>query len=157
MTGFVLRAGTIEDLADILALEKSIDEAPHWPEAAYADAIRSRSDHHIRRIVFVAEQQAKVIGFAIGKMIADVSELESVAVAVSARRGGVGKALCDAVIQWSQSQRAAAVDLEVRVANGRGVALYRNLGFREVGRRQRYYDHPVEDAILMRLDLSERG
>ena len=41
--------------------------------------------------------------------------------------------------------------LEVRVSNAPAIALYRSFGFRETGRRPRYYDEPVEDALLMSL------
>ena len=43
--------------------------------------------------------------------------------------------------------------LEVRPSNAAARTLYRSLGFRETGRRPRYYGD--EDALLMTLDLSE--
>ena len=45
------------------------------------------------------------------------------------------------------------VILEVRASNLPALALYRQLGFVETGRRPRYYQAPEEDAILMRLGL----
>lgn len=157
MTGFTVRAGAARDIPKVLALEKSIAEAPHWAEAAYAAAIDSREDPYLRRCLFVAVQEPAVIGFAVGNLTADVAELESVAVALTARRGGVGKALCEAVIQWSRSQNAASIELEVRAAGEPATALYDSLGFRPIGRRPGYYSHPVDDALLMRLDLSKGG
>jgi ribosomal-protein-alanine N-acetyltransferase len=35
------------------------------------------------------------------------------------------------------------------------MGLYRGLGFIPVGHRPRYYSDPVDDAVLMRLDLLE--
>ena len=157
MTDFTVRAGVARDIPEILALERSIAEAPHWTEAAYAAAIDSREDPYLRRCLFVAVQEPAVIGFAVGNLTADVAELESVAIAITARRCGVGKALCEAVIQWSRGQNAASIELEVRAAGEPAMALYDSLGFRMVGRRLRYYSHPVDDAVLMRLDLSKGG
>ena len=37
----------------------------------------------------------------------------------------------------------------------RNVPFYEKHGFRAVGRRKNYYEKPVEDAILMTLDLTE--
>lgn len=153
MKNFAFRAGAARDIPEILALERSIAEAPHWTEADYAAAIDSIEDPYLRRCLFVAEQGSVVIGFAIGKLTADIAELESVAVAITARRCGVGKALCEAVIQWSRSQNAASIELEVRTAGKPATALYRRLGFTTIGRRPGYYSHPVDDALLMRLDL----
>jgi [ribosomal protein S18]-alanine N-acetyltransferase len=49
-----------------------------------------------------------------------------------------------------------AVELEVRVGSGGAIALYVGLGFVVVGRRGGYYRGPVEDAVLMRLELEKR-
>jgi ribosomal-protein-alanine N-acetyltransferase len=40
--------------------------------------------------------------------------------------------------------------LEVRESNEAAVALYKGYGFQPIGRRRNYYDHPREDAIVMR-------
>jgi ribosomal-protein-alanine N-acetyltransferase len=64
--------------------------------------------------------------------------------------------LCAAVITWSRGQGAVAVELEVRVGSGGAIALYVGLGFVVVGRRGGYYRGPVEDAVLMRLELEKR-
>jgi ribosomal-protein-alanine N-acetyltransferase len=45
------------------------------------------------------------------------------------------------------------VTLEVRASNHPALALYRSLGFVETGRRPRYYVDPVEDAVLLSLEL----
>jgi ribosomal-protein-alanine N-acetyltransferase len=103
--------------------------------------------------LFVAEKAGVVIGFAVGKVVGDIAELESIAVDVRMRRGGVGRALCEAVIGWCQWEGAAAVELEVRSASGGAIGLYRGLGFVAVGTRPRYYREPMDDAVLMRLDL----
>ena len=69
---------------------------------------------------------------------------------------GWGGRLCGAVIEWCREQGAAAVELEVRAASEGAIALYRGLGFVAVGRRPGYYREPVDDAVLMRLDLCEQ-
>jgi len=45
------------------------------------------------------------------------------------------------------------VALEVRYSNERAFSFYQRVGFRGVGRRPGYYREPVEDAVLLRLDL----
>jgi ribosomal-protein-alanine N-acetyltransferase len=94
----------------------------------------------------------------VGKMIGlgaeGIGELESVAVEAGARRGGVGKALCEAVAAWCRELGAAGLELEVRVGNQAAIELYAGIGFVAVGRRRGYYSEPVEDAVLMRLELN---
>ncbi|MBS1109343.1 MAG: ribosomal protein, partial [Anaeromyxobacteraceae bacterium] len=43
--------------------------------------------------------------------------------------------------------------LEVRRGNQPAIALYRSLGYREVGVRPRYYAEDGEDALVMDKDL----
>ena len=43
--------------------------------------------------------------------------------------------------------------LEVRRQTTRRMGFYRSLGFSETGRRPRYYADPVEDAVLMAMQL----
>jgi len=46
--------------------------------------------------------------------------------------------------------------LEVREANEVARRMYATDGFTVVGVRKQYYTEPVEDAIVMRLDLQNR-
>lgn len=155
MKEFSVRAGTPEDVAGVVALERATVEAPHWSEAEYAAAVGG-GEEYVRRGLFVADAEG-LVGFAVGKVAGDLAELESVAVDSQARRKGIGQALCSAVIDWCRQRGAAAIELEVRAASVGAIGLYGGLGFVPVGRRPGYYSGPADDALLMRLDLSEGG
>jgi ribosomal-protein-alanine N-acetyltransferase len=161
-----IRGAIARDLAGVIALERVVAEAPHWAEAEYVGIVRLQDDGQVtqhgdgvRRCLFVAEVDVRVVGFAVGKVIGAgrdcLAELESVVVDAAARRGGVGRALCEAVVEWCRDQGAAAMELEVRAGSLGAIALYSGLGFEAVGRRGAYYQAPVEDALLMRLELEE--
>jgi [ribosomal protein S18]-alanine N-acetyltransferase len=162
VAGFRVRVAGAADLAGVVALERGIAEAPHWAEGDYAAIVNvdGAVDAGVRRCLFLAEAEARLVGFAVGKVIGSgvgiVGELESVAVDLKARRSGVGWALCGAVVEWCRAQGAAALELEVRAGSGGAIALYGGLGFVVVGRRRGYYREPVEDAVLMRLELEKR-
>ena len=156
--GFRVRVAEAADVAGVVALERAIAEAPHWAEGEYAATVDAdKAGSAVRRCFLVAEAEEQLLGFAVGKVIGTdveaVAELESVAVKASARRGGVGKALCVAVADWCRGKGVKAMELEVRASNGGAIALYGGLGFFVMGRRVGYYREPVEDALLMRLDL----
>ena len=156
--GFRVRVGVAADLEAVVALERVVSEAPHWTEAEYAGIVAQYCGG-VRRCLFVAEVEAKIVGFAVGKVIGAerdcLADLESVVVDAAARRGGVGRALCEAVVGWCRHQGATAMELEVRAGSFGAIALYSGLGFEAVGRRGAYYEAPVEDALLMRLELAE--
>ncbi|HMH13071.1 MAG TPA: GNAT family N-acetyltransferase [Edaphobacter sp.] len=151
-----IRPGGAVDLEAVIRLERATAEAPHWAESEYA-AMLVPASGAVRRCLFVAGELG-VISFAVGKVIGigseSSAELESVAVAASARRAGVGRALCAAVIDWCRAQGAQAIELEVRAASSGAIALYSGLGFVVEGRRPRYYREPMDDAVLMRLKLA---
>jgi ribosomal-protein-alanine N-acetyltransferase len=155
---FRVRLAAQRDLAGIITMERAIAEAPHWAEAEYAAIVNAtKTGGTIKRCLFVAEAESRLLGFAVGKVLDSgderMAELESVAVEKAARRAGVGRALCGAVIAWSRSQGAAALELEVRAASEGAIALYAGQGFVVVGRRRGYYREPPEDAVMMRLHL----
>ena len=156
-----VREGVAADLEGVMRLEREIAEAPHWTAAEYAAIVKTYevAKGAVRRQLFVAEDEAVLLGFAVGKVLVSdavsLGELESVAVGVSTRRSGVGKMLCNAVIRWCVERGATEVELEVRVGSVGAIALYRGLGFVVVGERTGYYRDPVEDALLMQLRLAE--
>jgi ribosomal-protein-alanine N-acetyltransferase len=150
------------DLASVVEMERRIAEAPHWGESEYAAIVAAdrSADGAVRRCLIVAEAEGGLAGFAVGKVIGfGPGELESVAVDSAARRNGVGRVLCEVVIDWCRGQRAAGMELEVRAGSDGAIALYGGLGFVVVGRRKGYYREPVEDALLMKLELAggDRG
>jgi [ribosomal protein S18]-alanine N-acetyltransferase len=160
--GLRVRTAMVEDLPSIVEMEESIGEAPHWPKAEYAAIVSADQDMRttISRCLMVAETEGHLLGFAVGKIIGSgsksIAELESVAVRESARRGGVGRALCEAVIDWCTEWGVGVMELEVRSGSGGAITLYKELGFAIVGRRKGYYREPIEDALLMKLELAGR-
>jgi ribosomal-protein-alanine N-acetyltransferase len=55
----------------------------------------------------------------------------------------------------AQARGARSVYLEVRQTNAVARRMYETGGFEVVGVRRKYYSEPVEDAIVMRLDLHD--
>jgi ribosomal-protein-alanine N-acetyltransferase len=158
--GFRIRTGGAADLAGVVMMERGIVEAPHWTKAEYEAIVNAEGsiDGGVRRCLMIAEaEEGRLLGFAVGKVVGSglegMGEIESVAVDRAARRGGMGRSLCEAVIAWCSQQGARAVELEVRAGSVGAIALYGGLGFVSVGRRKGYYWEPVEDALLMKLEL----
>ncbi|MBB2204001.1 GNAT family N-acetyltransferase [Gluconacetobacter takamatsuzukensis] len=89
-------------------------------------------------------------GFVIGRVVADEAEILTLAVAGTARRRGLGRALLD----WMEGQVAARgagrLILEVSAANEGARALYRGAGFTEIGRRRAYYADGSDALVLER-------
>ncbi len=143
-----LRPATHADLEPILAIARACPTAPHWPESAYRAILDPASA--IPRCLFLALTPA---GDPAGYAAASPVELEVIAVHPNLRNRGHGEALLRAVIAWARQQGSCELNLEVRASSAGPVRLYHRLGFIETGRRPRYYQHPEEDALLLRAAL----
>ncbi len=141
-----VRPATGADLLSLLELDHACPGAPHWSEAVWRETLASG------RAVLVAELE-QIAGFVVVHLAAGIATLESIAVRAEFRGTGVGRLLGGAALQWASAQGTESMELEVRASNAAALALYRNLGFHEQGRRRNYYTAPVEDAVLMTVSL----
>ena len=88
---------------------------------------------------------------------ADEGEILNLGVATPQRRGGVGRALVERLLEELRDRGVRVVYLEVRESNAAARRLYESLGFAAVGRRARYYRRPVEDAVILRAGIPAAG
>ncbi len=88
---------------------------------------------------------------AYGGMLITVDEgqITNIAVHPDHRRRGQGAAIVRALLRHAKDCRLESVSLEVRASNAAAIALYREAGFAEAGRRKGFYQKPTEDAIVM--------
>lgn len=92
-------------------------------------------------------------GMVLARVAAAEAEILTLAVAPAARRHGLGRALLRAAMAEAATRGAEVMFLEVSASNKAALALYQADGFREVGRRRRYYADGT-DALVLRARLS---
>ena len=90
-----------------------------------------------------------LLGYVGTRRVLDEWEIVNVAVDPAFRREHLGSRLLEAVLGEARAQGAKQVFLEVRESNAPARGLYEKYGFRPIARRKHYYDHPVENAIVM--------
>ena len=138
-----IRSATLNDLPAILAIEQHAPSAAHWPADEYEKLILIETG-----AVLLAEQAGKLRGFVSAKAVADEWEIENIVVATECLRQGIADQLLQALIAQAESADASRILLEVRESNLPARRLYEKHAFREAGRRLKYYNDPLEDAIL---------
>ena len=99
----------------------------------------------------------KVVGYAGLLVVAGEGYITNVAVRPDCRKQGVAGKLLQVFLDFAQANRLAFLTLEVRASNYPAIALYGSRGFRGVGRRKNYYEHPREDAIIMTREFEQHG
>jgi ribosomal-protein-alanine N-acetyltransferase len=95
-------------------------------------------------------------GFIMVRAAGGESEVLTLGVKPAARRRGIAKALVVGASERAFAAGATDLFLEVNAANNAAIALYKGLGFGEVGRRKDYYLAPHgmrEDALVLRASI----
>ena len=151
-----IRPMTPADLDRVIQIERSLQQAPHWPHSAYLASLDPQSTQH--RIALVATvatlpSTQSVVAFAVASLLPPQAELEMIAVAPELQRRGLARSLFAAMAKQLKSQQITEVILEVRASNRSALAFYLHQGFVETAHRPRYYADPVEDAVLLSLRL----
>lgn len=131
------------DLPALLRIERDAFPVP-WSERAFRMVLRRDPG-----AILVAERSGRVAGYAALWVSADEAELADLAVAPEERRRGVGSTLLQACLREAAARGAREIFLQVRESNQAARGLYGEAGFREVGRRPRYYRAPPEDALVL--------
>ena len=95
----------------------------------------------------------KILAFLCGRIMADEAEILKLSVAADVRRKGLGRQLLDFALDYCGTKGVKNCFLELRASNAAAGKLYEKRGFIRVGSRKDYYNDPVEDAILLQLEL----
>ena len=104
----------------------------------------------------VAEDGVVVVGHAVVSVVADISELQRIAVDAAHRRPGMATGLLEEAVGLARTEGADRLLLEVREDNAGAIAFYAASGFVEIDRRPRYF-RDGGTAVVMRSERSVPG
>ena len=142
---------TADHLDEVAELERICFSTP-WSRNMLAEEL----DNYLSAFLVALDDNDKVAGYAGLQAVLDEGYITNVAVRPDCRKQGVAGKLLQVFLDFAQANRLAFLTLEVRASNYPAIALYGSRGFRGVGRRKNYYEHPREDAIIMTREF-ERG
>lgn len=119
-----------------------------WSPALMSQMFASEWDR-----IYVLEDEGKVIGYADVRNMYGDCDLMSICVTREARGRGGASLLMEHILEQARADDARQILLEVRRSNEAAIGLYRKFGFEELGVRRNYYSNPVEDAVVMLLEV----
>lgn len=105
-------------------------------------------------VVFYSSNGSELTGYLIISNVCDESEIIQIAVKDEFKRAGIATSLLHEAFEYCRKQKIISAFLEVRASNPGAIAFYEKNGFRKTGIRKKYYESPVEDAVMMKKDLS---
>lgn len=139
-----MRLMTRDDVGQVLCIEQEVQTYP-WTHGNFIDALNAGN------WCYVDEAVKKIRGYVILMPVLEEIELLNIGVAMEQQRRGVGRAMFQEMLEVASKKNIRRMFLEVRKSNSAAIALYRNIGFAEIGLRRGYYRNANvnEDALLM--------
>ena len=144
---------TRDHLDEAAALERVCFTTP-WSRNMLAEELDNDASAYLAAL---DAEDGSLVGYAGLLVVVDEGYITNIAVRPESRRAGVASALLDVFVRFAEGNRLAFLTLEVRASNYGAIALYGSRGFRGVGRRPNYYEHPQEDALIMTREFSYDG
>lgn len=147
-----MRDMTLADIDAVFAIEQLVQPYP-WSRGNFTDALVSGYRCVVDEVV------GQIVSYAVLMPVLEEAELLNIGVAAAQQRKGSGKAMLDAQMQWARTHNMQRIFLEVRVSNLPAIALYRAVGFIEIGMRRGYYQNAAgrEDAMAMACELNKEA
>ncbi len=135
-----LKKSDIEELAEI---ESKAFSMP-WSKQDFENLL---SHSYCFYLVAMAEGQiAGCCGYTDSFGEADI---DNVVVAEEFRGRGIAQAMLKELLTRGEAAGINAFTLEVRVSNAAAIHIYEKFGFQPEGIRPRFYEKPIEDAVIM--------
>lgn len=147
---------TEHDLLEVVEIEES-SGLSRWGWAAYYAELQG-SNSHLMLVARIAEAERRphhssLAGYIVARIGAAELHINNVAVRGPYRRLGIGRALLERILAEGKRSKIPRAFLELRAGNQAALALYEDCGFRVTARRSKYYSDPLEDALVMIVQL----
>lgn len=121
-----------------------------WPAAAFNRELASTHNHYVG-----ARTADTLVGYAgiakLGRKPPFEYEVHTIGVDPAYQGRGIGRRLLEELLKFADG---GVVYLEVRTDNEPAIALYRSVGFEQIGVRKRYYRVSGADAYTMRREVT---
>jgi [ribosomal protein S18]-alanine N-acetyltransferase len=145
----VIRPATPDDVDAIARLERQNLGNDAWSRGLVKEGVTGALPT-VRYLV--AEDGNDVVGHAVVSVVAEISELQRIAVDLAHRRTGLATSLLEEVAGLVLKEGADRLLLEVREDNAGAIAFYAARGFVEIDRRPRYF-RDGGTAVVMRRGI----
>ncbi|MBE0501493.1 MAG: ribosomal protein S18-alanine N-acetyltransferase [Desulfuromonadales bacterium] len=143
----VIRPMQRSDLKTIVAVEQLSNPHP-WSSGQFLSELDNSCS-----VIELLCLDDKIAAFLCSWLVVDELHIHNVATHPDYRRQGLALKLMTRRAELAKNSGAVVALLEVRAHNTGAIRLYERLGYRQNGRRRRYYADG-EDAVLMECDLT---
>lgn len=137
-------------LSAVVEIERDSFATP-WSPGAFINELSNALAHY-----FVLEEGGDVLGYGGYYAVADEAQIVNFAIERNHRRRGLGTELFRRLLADAGERGLRYAFLDVNERNAAAIGLYESFGFRQIGRRKKYYED-TDDALIYELDLLPDG
>lgn len=146
----VIEPMTKEHISQVVEIEKQSFSLP-WSKEAFLESFTY--DHAMFLVALDYASKSTVAGYIGMYKVLNEGDITNIAVSPEYRGKGVGLALMNSLKELAQGKNIDNLILEVRESNSIAIHLYEKVGFCRAGIRKNFYEKPVENAIVMYMQL----
>ena len=143
----MIREAAADDGPAIAALERATFGSDAWSDGL----VRVGLSGQIPGALYLVAEDDTLVGYAAASLVADVAELQRIAVTTTERRTGVATSLLARIEEEARLRYSERLLLEVREDNTAACAFYAARGFHELNRRARYYSDGTTAVVLEKV------
>lgn len=144
----MLRLFNAQDMPQLLKIESSSQLAP-WSEEVFNRCFELGSTG------WVVEQKGQIIGFIMILFQLEEVHILNFCIHPEHQHQGFGYQLLKYALDSIKKEGGTFAYLEVRRSNQKAIALYKKVGFKQIGERKDYYTLPaLEDALVFAKDIA---
>ena len=141
---------TAAHLDQVEELERACFPEDPWSRRLFEEVLEGETS----AALIAQAEDGRLLGYLVFTVVLDEGSVDNIAVWQGARQQGIATALLETLHYFARQWGLSFLSLEVRPSNMGAAALYKKMGYQEVGRRKNYYLNPKEDAIIMRWELA---
>lgn len=142
-SNIIIRSFREDDAEEISAIEMNSFSMP-WSIQNFLDLLKREYCYYL-----VAEMDGVLVGGCGMTISCQEGNIDNVVVDEAFRDRGIAQQMLRELILQGEKHGVKAFTLEVRVSNEPAIHVYEKLGFVSEGIRPRFYEKPVEDAMIM--------
>lgn len=139
----IIRELEMRDIEAVSIIEAQSFSMP-WSAKDFEQLVKDE-----KSLYLVAEIDGQVVGCCGVTNVCGEGNINNVVVQEAYRGQGIACAMMRELLARGRKMGCVEFTLEVRVSNASAIRVYQKLGFISEGIRPRFYEKPVEDAMIM--------
>jgi [ribosomal protein S18]-alanine N-acetyltransferase len=151
IVGLNIRPMLDEDVPSVHELDTLSFTLP-WSERSLSYEVNQNAGARTWVAEIERNDGRKIVGMLILWLILDEAHIATLAVHPDFRRKGIARKIMITALNAAFQEGARSSYLEVRAGNHAALQMYKEMGYKVMGRRSHYYHDNQEDALLLTLE-----